>query len=392
MTTIQGNAQQFGGFYGAAVNTAANHIQQAPTQQLEQLKNAMSNLFKTFFQAAAASTLPQVGQGFAQQPGAQTPGFVPSPTESVMNPVNPMSTQTLATGINNPTNTQTMPFTINNNNAFFVFVPVTGKPPVQTTPAPAKPNLTQFQQDPPGYETPGGYKIVAEGKDAAWKIIDPEGAETRIWGDPHVHESDGGKWDFKKQMTFGLPDGTKITVKTTPPRKNGYTVSQSIDIMNGDQRATISGIDKNKPETTGIKNDRWAVDAATKDGDVAILGGDGNDWYLSGKSEIVGSEKQGEILKTKSGDPIAMTQEGLNTMLEFPASGPVPGMPGMGMPQMPGINMPTVGTPPINPNSNPNTTQQPIYGGQQFMMQMMNQLMSSMFQLMQQSFSGMRTF
>ena len=28
MTTIQGNAQQFGGFYGAAVNTAANHIQQ----------------------------------------------------------------------------------------------------------------------------------------------------------------------------------------------------------------------------------------------------------------------------------------------------------------------------------------------------------------------------
>ena len=162
--------------------------------------------------------------------------------------------------------------------------------------------------------------------------------------------------------------------------------------MNGDQRATISGIDKNKPETTGIKNDRWAVDAATKDGDVAILGGDGNDWYLSGKSEIVGSEKQGEILKTKSGDPIAMTQEGLNTMLEFPASGPVPGMPGMGMPQMPGINMPTVGTPPINPNSNPNTTQQPIYGGQQFMMQMMNQLMSSMFQLMQQSFSGMRTF
>src|SRR4051812_11209965 len=43
--------------------------------------------------------------------------------------------------------------------------------------------------------TPGGYTIESCGN-SEWKITGPDGKCTRVWGDPHVAESDGGKWDF----------------------------------------------------------------------------------------------------------------------------------------------------------------------------------------------------
>ena len=119
-------------------------------------------------------------------------------------------------------------------------------------------------------------------------------------------------------MSFVLPDGTKITAKTTPPRSNGYTVTESIDIMNGSERATISGIDKNKPVSEGVQGDRWAVDAKTKDGDYAVLGGDGDDWFLHGKNEIVGSSEQGNVLHTKSGPARNVTNKALKAANEAP--------------------------------------------------------------------------
>lgn len=42
--------------------------------------------------------------------------------------------------------------------------------------------------------------------------------KTHLKAGPHVNESDGGKWDFKKEMSFVLPDGTKITANATGPR------------------------------------------------------------------------------------------------------------------------------------------------------------------------------
>jgi hypothetical protein len=155
---------------------------------------------------------------------------------------------------------------------------------------PVMTGLLQLEASLPTFLTPGGYVVSAEGVDEAWRIATPNNRWTRIWGHPHVNESDGGTWDFKKGMSFVLPDGTKITANTTPPKENGYTVTESIDIMNGGQRATIEGIDANQPQTTGIKNDRWAADARTPDGLHAVLGGDGDDWFLGGKNEIVEAE------------------------------------------------------------------------------------------------------
>src|SRR5688572_20456016 len=54
--------------------------------------------------------------------------------------------------------------------------------------------------------TPGGYKIEATSQ-FEWKITGPDGKTTRVWGDPHVAEGDGGKWDFKRNSTFVLGDG-----------------------------------------------------------------------------------------------------------------------------------------------------------------------------------------
>src|SRR5690606_19714641 len=73
-------------------------------------------------------------------------------------------------------------------------------------------------KDPAGWpqgsvQTAGGYTIVPEGKDAAWSVYAPgqkpgDKPNTRIWGDPHVDEKDGTRWDFTKNSDFVLPDGT----------------------------------------------------------------------------------------------------------------------------------------------------------------------------------------
>lgn len=287
MTAINGfsGGAMFASFGFVSMNQSAHT---AINQNLGQVQNFFTNI-----NSFNMGTLPQMPQtGFAQQSGFMTGGYIAPPNMGTIQP---------------------------------------------NTPQNGKSGLIQTGKTPPEYVTPGGYKIAAEGKDAAWTVTTPEGKKTRIWGDPHVHESDGGKWDFKKNMSFVLPDGTKISVKTTPPRPNGYTVSESIDIMNGNQRATIGGIDKNKPTSEGVQNDRWALDARTPDGDYAVLGGDGDDWFLQGKNEIVGSEKQGEVFKTKAGTTRGITHQAQQAMSE-------------GRPM-------------------------PRFGGQQFLMQMIQQMM-----------------
>ncbi len=105
--------------------------------------------------------------------------------------------------------------------------------------------------------TAGGYSIQMEGKDEAWKVIGPDGKQlTRVWGDPHVNEADGDKWDFKDSSTFTLPDGTRIFARTTPSEKNkDKTFTSSLDIANGSDRVMISGIDKNTPLTGPVTGD-----------------------------------------------------------------------------------------------------------------------------------------
>ena len=112
--------------------------------------------------------------------------------------------------------------------------------------------------------TDDGYKISFEGKQMDWTITHPDGQTTYIWGDPHVNESDGTKWNFKERSTFVFGNN-KITVQTTP-WTNGETLTKSVTIYNGDSRFSITDLDKNAPRITDYNLDGKTHDARYSDG------------------------------------------------------------------------------------------------------------------------------
>jgi hypothetical protein len=142
--------------------------------------------------------------------------------------------------------------------------------------------------------TPGGYKIEQLGQ-FDWKISGPDGKETKIWGDPHVAEGDGGKWDFKKDSTFVLGDGTRINV-TTKPYGNGMTVTGGLDIISGNDRVQVTDIDKGKGKTGQVTHDGFQHVNDFGGKDVFVMGKETDDWSYTGK-EIVGSNNGGDSFK-----------------------------------------------------------------------------------------------
>lgn len=144
-------------------------------------------------------------------------------------------------------------------------------------------DVTQNDKGAITVRTLDGYLVRAEGKDHAWSITGPDGMTTRIWGDPHVSESDGDAWDFKNRGTFFFGKN-KVTVEVVP-YGNGQTISSAINLYSGDERVTIKGIDTNKPIITAVSHDGHQHDDSLADGDVY--------------SRAV--NKTGEAWRTKSG-------------------------------------------------------------------------------------------
>ena len=141
--------------------------------------------------------------------------------------------------------------------------------------------------------TAGGYRIEMLGQHE-WKITGPDGASTRIWGDPHVAENDGGTWDFKRNATFVLGDGTRINV-TTVPFGNGMTVTGQLEIISGNDRVVVSDIDKGKGKIGTVTQDGYQH-VNSFGGDVFVMGQETDDWSFQGR-EIIGSENGGESFK-----------------------------------------------------------------------------------------------
>jgi hypothetical protein len=101
-------------------------------------------------------------------------------------------------------------------------------------------------------ETPGGFRIVPEGN-TNWSIYSPnqspsETPTTRVWGDPHVTEGDGTRWDFTKDSNFVLPDGTTIRCDTTS--ETGQSVSQGLTIVAGNDKVDVTGVNTGSPQVT----------------------------------------------------------------------------------------------------------------------------------------------
>jgi hypothetical protein len=142
-------------------------------------------------------------------------------------------------------------------------------------------------------ETAGGYTIVPTGKDQGWDIFAPgqkpgETPNSHIWGDPHVQEADGTHWDFTRNSNFRLPDGTNIAVGTT--KQEGYALSSTLDITNGQDRVQVSGIDVNKPVVGDITHDGYQARADLANQDTFLLGGDKShvQWFKETNGKIDG--------------------------------------------------------------------------------------------------------
>lgn len=171
----------------------------------------------------------------------------------------------------------------------------TGTSPASpTTSSPAAKAGLQALTDEKGVitvRTPDGFQLKAEGREQAWQIVGPEGRATRIWGDPHVTESDGGKWNFKEQSSFVF-GANKVTVETTPAG-NGQTLSRRITLYHGSERVTIAGIDTNKPFIVGLAQDGKQHDDSLNDGTTFRrgLGKKGEAWSMKsgGKSKVMAS-------------------------------------------------------------------------------------------------------
>ena len=143
--------------------------------------------------------------------------------------------------------------------------------------------------------TAGGYTIEQTAQ-YNWKITGPDGKETKIEGDPHVLEGDGGKFDFHKNSTFVLGDGTKINVTTVPySGNNGNTVTGKLEIISGNDRVEVNDIDKGLGKVGTVTQDGYAH-ANSFQGQVFVQGRETDDWSMNGK-EIVGNESGDDNFK-----------------------------------------------------------------------------------------------
>lgn len=182
-------------------------------------------------------------------------------------------------------------------------------PNVTQAGAPAGKGLTQ---NPDGsVTTAGGYRIDATGQSSEWKIYGPDGEQlTRVWGDPHVDEADGTRWDFTKDSDFVLPDGTRIAADTNydPSKGNGQSVTTGLNIINGADRAEITGVNTRNPETS-MHQDGYeframhlATDPNRDSFHLAGTGADDVHWVRERNGQIDGVIQEGRGHKVSAGN------------------------------------------------------------------------------------------
>lgn len=143
--------------------------------------------------------------------------------------------------------------------------------------------------------TPGGYEIKQLGQHE-WSITGPDGATTRVWGDPHVDEGDregATDWDFKRNSTFVLGDGTRINVSTVPHGDNGMTVTGGLEVISGNERVQVSGIGEGKGQIGEVTQDGYAHANNFAGADVFVMGDQADDWSHQGR-EVLSSNNGGD--------------------------------------------------------------------------------------------------
>jgi uncharacterized protein YidB (DUF937 family) len=116
------------------------------------------------------------------------------------------------------------------------------------------------------------------------------GATSRIWGDPHFDVGNNGSndFDFKKDLTLSLDDGTKITIGTVGAG-NGTTLASSLTITNGDNAIQVTGLGGNNDGANNLKvvqsNAGETLDDLTSDGSITLF--ENGDRWLTAQGDAV---------------------------------------------------------------------------------------------------------
>jgi hypothetical protein len=139
---------------------------------------------------------------------------------------------------------------------------------------------------------PDGTTITQDGQ-YNWSVHNADGTTSSITGDPHVNDGVGHKWDFQQDGTFVLKNGARINVNTVPYGNGGAHVTGSLEVLYGNQRATVSGIDKGKGTVSGVTNDGYQHVNDMPQGAPVFVEDSKDSWTLNGQEIIGGSTLSG---------------------------------------------------------------------------------------------------
>jgi len=131
-------------------------------------------------------------------------------------------------------------------------------------------------------QSPMGYTVEMQGREVI--IYDLQGKQiTRIWGDPHVNEKEGGdNWHFGGNSTFILPDGTKIRCDTKPLSANFWVVD-AVDVVLGSSRFHFKASGASEMLSDGQAWDRANADADKRDDAGIFALGSNGEWAVMGR-------------------------------------------------------------------------------------------------------------
>lgn len=93
-----------------------------------------------------------------------------------------------------------------------------------------------------------GYSLHINQANSQVDLVDNNtGHTTTIWGDPHMGmDGNNNQFQFKGNVTLNLPDGTKITIQTTPWQNNPNAfLTQNLVITRGAQAIAVNNMDQN---------------------------------------------------------------------------------------------------------------------------------------------------
>lgn len=160
--------------------------------------------------------------------------------------------------------------------------------------APVEPPAIEDGQHPPMsltvkrniINTIGGYAIELL-EQFSWRITGPDNTYTLISQNPDVMESDGGMWDFMRDSTFVLGDGTRINV-TVVSLDTGATVTSQLAVICGADCVMVTGIDEGIGQIGPVTQSGLKRLDAFNAQDIFVAGKTTDTWFYF-DDEIIGN-------------------------------------------------------------------------------------------------------